>query len=131
MTVDASAVTGYRDLATDNDMVRNLLISPYLVNRRLHRVFPCFRDLTGMRFSVTFQKREGPRSVRTAPEAKAVCVQVPTACIPTNGLDVNVSSTVARSRPQNGQETQFGALLRPLHPRPWETKARPTRLLTC
>ena len=34
MTVDASYETGYLRLATDEDMVRNLLISPYLVNRQ-------------------------------------------------------------------------------------------------
>ena len=41
MTVDASSVTGYRAGANNNDMVRNLVISPYLVNRRLHGVTIC------------------------------------------------------------------------------------------
>ena len=35
MTVDASSVTGYLDIADVQDMRENLVISPYLVNRSL------------------------------------------------------------------------------------------------
>ena len=78
----------------NNDMVRNLILLPYLVNRHLRGVYPRSGIDLGMQAKHSRKEERPPVCENSSRRPKAT--KIPFICIPMSGLVVNLFSTVCR-----------------------------------